>query len=587
MSTMPMDAEGRALAGLARTGTANLLGSGVSALCQLLIVLAVTRLYSANDAGALFAATSVFLIAVAIVEVGVDQGMVRFLAWHRARGDVSALRTIFRIGLLPVIGTSLLGGAILFAIASPLAGWLSSSATMADLLRVLAIAIPLAAMNDIVLAATRGYGVMRPTVIIERIIRPALQPIAIIAVGLAGGGLGALAAAWAGPYIVGTLLSALSLRRIQARRLFADATVASDEAALSAAISAVVPTETSGDRSLTRAFWSYTSARAVARICQVALQRMDVILVAALIGTRAAAVYTAATRFIAVGQLLSQAMQQVIQPRLAALLAVGEHRLAELVLKRTTLWLVALAWPGYLAIIALAPWLMSVFGPGYASGATTLVVLGIAMLAATAAGPLDVVLLMAGRSTPSLINVIVSLAVDIVGCLLLVPPLGVTGAAVAWAIAILVRNALAIVMTRRMLDMSAASHELAVVSGWALAYCAVVPVPVGLLGVNSAIVLPLVLLGATGYLATLWRRRESIGLLSLGPLRRGTAAEPAPGGGPSEPSGQNHATSFRSQRTSHRVLIFRRRSAAAVAPKVADESRPRSGPTIGEGELTA
>jgi O-antigen/teichoic acid export membrane protein len=491
-ATQPPD-EGRALAGLARSGAANLVGSGVSALCQLLVVLAVTRTYAQAEAGAFFAATAIFLIVVAAVEVGVDQGMVRFLAWHRARNEHSELRAILRIGLVPVIGTSVCGAAIVLVLAEPLAGWLGGAdhaGSTANLLRILAVAVPLAAVNDIVLAATRGYGVMRPTVVIERMIRPALQPLAIIAVGVAGGGVTLLALAWAGPYLVSVALSAVALGRLRRRdeRERARRAVLPPDAATTAPSPSSPPSAAPArddGRSLARRFWSYTSARAVARVCQVALQRFDVILVAALLGTREAAIYTAATRFIAVGMLLNQAMQQVIQPRLAALLAVGEHDLAQVVLRRSTLWLVALAWPGYLAIIALAPWLMSIFGDGYESGAATLVILGVAMLAATAAGPLDVVLLMAGRSTTSLVNMVAGLAVDIVGCVVLLPILGVTGAAYAWAAAIVVRNGLAIVATKRMLQLSAASRELAVVSGWAVALCGVLPVPLGLAALGS------------------------------------------------------------------------------------------------------
>ena len=165
----------------------------------------------------------------------------------------------------------------------------------------------------------------------------------------------------------------------------------------------------------------------MARACQVALQRVDVILVAALVSTTAAAVYTAATRFIALGQLVNQAIQQVIQPRLAALLSRHRNSEAQHVVRQSTLWLTTLAWPGYLGLVVLAPLLMSIFGSAYVAGASGVVVLALAMMAATAAGPVDVVLLMAGRSGASLASVVVALVVDVVGCLLLLPVAGDPG----------------------------------------------------------------------------------------------------------------------------------------------------------------
>ncbi len=47
-------------------------------------------------------------------------------------------------------------------------------------------------------------------------------------------------------------------------------------------------------------------------MCQIAIQRADIIIVAALISPSAAAVYTAATRFVVLGQFSSMAIQRVL-----------------------------------------------------------------------------------------------------------------------------------------------------------------------------------------------------------------------------------------------------------------------------------
>ena len=65
-----------------------------------------------------------------------------------------------------------------------------------------------------------------------------------------------------------------------------------------------------------------------------------------------------------------------------------------------------------------------------------------AMLVATACGPVDSMLLMAGRSVLSLINTGLALATNVALDLVLVPELGVTGAALGWAAGIFVNNLL-------------------------------------------------------------------------------------------------------------------------------------------------
>ena len=70
-----------------------------------------------------------------------------------------------------------------------------------------------------------------------------------------------------------------------------------------------------------------------------------------------------------------------------------------------------------------APLLMSIFGPQFERGATAAVILCGAMLVATACGPVDSMLLMAGRSVLSLINTGLALATNVALDLVLVPEL--------------------------------------------------------------------------------------------------------------------------------------------------------------------
>ncbi len=526
----------QAMAGIARSGAASLLGSGMSAICQFIVVLTVTRFYPPADAGALFTATATFLVVMALVQLGADQGLVRFIAWHRARREHEIVDRLVRVAVVPVLVASLVGAAALWFAAGPLSSMFAEDSRdlVATMLRALAAAVPLAALHEVFLAGTRGFGTMRPTIMVERILRPILQPIAIVAVGLVGADAGALALAWAAPYVIAVALSGLALRkrvRAAGRRALDDRDESLDADPLTDPL--VEPAdwadnEVGPKQSLARQFWSYAVARGAARACQVALQRIDVILVAALVSTTAAAVYTAATRFIALGQLVNQAVQQVIQPRLAALLSRHQHADAQHVVRQSTLWLTTLAWPGYLALVALAPLLMSIFGSAYVAGASSVVVLAVAMMGATAAGPVDVVLLMAGRSGASLATVVVALVVDVVGCLLLLPTLGILGAAVAWAAAIVARNVITIALAKRLVQVTAWSGELGVVSAVAIATLAVVPVPLAIWGAPDLVVIGALALGLAAYTLVVWRHRDRLGATGLSALlrRRPASREP-------------------------------------------------------------
>lgn len=411
-----------ALRSLARGGALNLAAAVVSSLANVLLVFLVARGFSLRDAGIFFAATSVFLLAVRISELGTGTGLVYFLSRFRALGRPDRMGATLRIAVIPVLGAAAVAGVAVFVSAPWLAQLLVSGDTgeVATYLRILALFLPLAVIGDTCLAATRGYGTMRPSALIDKILRPITQALfTVVAIAL-GSTLG-LTLAWVTPYLAAAMASSWWLRRLRGR--------------------SGAPNLGIGDR-FAGEFWRFTAPRSVAGLAQIALQRLDVVLVAALRGPEEAAIYTAATRFLVVGQLAGQAISQAVQPKLAGLLAREDRASTKKLYQTATCWLVLVVWPFYLAFVLLAPVVLQLFGPRYADGAGVVVLLTGAMLIATGCGMVDTVLNMAGRTTWNLGNALLALAVNIAVDLVLIPPLGILGAAIGWAAAILVNNLL-------------------------------------------------------------------------------------------------------------------------------------------------
>jgi O-antigen/teichoic acid export membrane protein len=506
-------AVGAAMARIARGGTASLVGAAASAVSSFVLVILVTRLYDVRDAGSLFASVSVFLILLAVVELGVDQGFVRFIAWYRARHEEADVPAVLRAGYLPVLVVSLAVTGIGFIATPALSSLVSGgedSGPVAAMLPVLAAALPIAAAYELTLAATRGYGTMRPTVLIERFLRPGLQPIGVLAAAALDSGVIGLTIAWAAPYLVGLGLALLALARVRRPRPVAGAW--SNE-------TLPQPIRPRPARIVAAEFWLFTAPRCAARVCQVALQRIDVVLIAALRGPRDAAIYTAVTRFIVVGQTAMQAAQQVLQPKLAELLAVNDVSVASAVFQRATAWFVALTWPLYLIFAVNAGLLASMFGSEYDAGASSLVILSLGMLAATAAGPVDVLLVMAGRSGLSLLNTLAALFVDVMLCVLLVPQYGVLGAAIARTTAILVRNVASVIQVRLNLGMTAVSPALLRVVMAAVVLLGVIPAVVSRAWPGAVGAMVIILVATAAYMTVLWRWRDILGLVAFTALR--------------------------------------------------------------------
>ena len=441
----------RHLGHLARGSALGLAGALFSALSGFVLVVAVARGLSRQEAGLFFSTTAFFLILVALASLGTETGLARFLLRLEADRRFADISRVLRGALAMVVVASVALGIVVVLAADGLAaalGWENLDGTVPVLL---AIGLPLAAISDFALAGTRAFTRMGPTVLVDRFFRAGAQT-ALPVVLLAGGvGLGALTAAWVAPYAVAAVLGMLALWRLTRARVAAQHGTQHGTQHDGPAEAPHAHRDGEAEAPIVREFWRYTWPRGLTRLAQIVIQKADIVLVAALLSPLDAAIYTAATRFVALGQFATQALQQALQPRLTAILVHEDRSTLREVYQVATAWNVLVTWPVYLVIGCAPAAYLGMFGTDYASSTDArlvVVVMMCAMLLAVASGPVDTLLLMAGRSGLSLANASTAVAVDIGLCLLLLPPLGIQGAAIAWAAAVLTRCTLAFVQVR-------------------------------------------------------------------------------------------------------------------------------------------
>ncbi len=510
---------------IARGGLLNLLGAGAGGILGFVLVVLVTRGLGPARAGAFFVAIALFSVLAKTLELGADTGLVRAISRDLVLGRARDARRTLLVAVIPVLVAGGLAGLVVHAFSEELARVLAkgSAGSVAPLLRALAPFLPAAPAATVLLAATRGCGTMLPTVLLDRIAKPALQPGAVLAVLVAGLGVGAVVLAWAAPIGVTAILAGLWALLLIHRAERA---------------------QPGGPRTPLRdiagAFWRFTIPRGLAGFFQVAIAWVDTLIISALRSAREAGIYAAATRYLLVTSLTTLAVIQVMGPKVSQLIARGDRASATTVYQVSTAWLVLLTWPVNLAILLFAPVLVSLFGRGFEGGATALVIICSATFVATSAGPVDIVLLMAGKSTWNLLNTLVALLLNVGLNLLLIPRLGIAGAGIAWATSIVANNVLPLIQTWSHLRM----HPFGRGTATAAVVCAIAfGVPGLAFRALMGATLPAFVLFAIGstslFLALVWRFRRELDLAvawaSLRPSReRGAGAVPltaAPGRG--------------------------------------------------------
>ncbi len=205
---------------------------------------------------------------------------------------------------------------------------------------------------------------------------------------------------------------------------------------------------------LAREFWGFTGPRAFQATFQVVILWLDILIVGALTSSYQAGIYSAVSKLAIIGTFALEGNRLAIGPQLSVMLARQQNDRAADLYQTSTRWLVLASWPLYLVLMIFPAVVLGIFGPRYTAGASALVVLSIAMLVNLGTGNVTVVLLMGGKSTWSAVNAGAALAVNIGLNLLLVPRIGILGAAVAWAASIMVDNVAAMLEIKWVLGLA-------------------------------------------------------------------------------------------------------------------------------------
>ncbi len=302
----------------------------------------------------------------------------------------------------------------------------------ASSLRALAITLPFATWNTITLAGTRAFGRMRTTVMVDKIGRPLAQPLLVLLVVPRRRRPARPDPRMGRPLRRRRLVAGWLFRRLP-RPPRHDAAHRADQEL----------------QQLRREFWQFTWPRSITRISQMAIQRMDIILVAALRSpTRPRSTPPQPVSWRWASSAPRRSSRCSSRSSRPCSPTTSTERLKD-VYQISAAWSMAVAWPMYVGVASAPLVYLGLFGQEYVDdGLAVVLLMAGAQLFAVATGPCDTLLLMSGRSTLSLANSLTALALDMGLCLLLIPQMGITGAALAWAIAVTTRCILALIQVR-------------------------------------------------------------------------------------------------------------------------------------------
>lgn len=486
---------------LARTGSYSLFGSAFAALAALGLTVIVGNGLGAYGTGLFFQAMGLFTIASQMLRLGTNSSIIKMIAEQRAFGRTGESWRTMVIGVVPVVGVSIVAAVLVSMYAPQLAGWLGSPGERDNLAVLLRDMAPFAVLSAVLVVLNTGVRMLcgvRAFTLLQNVLSPLSRLVVVaVAVYFAWDALSAFRA-WLAVIPVWLVVTILVLARpvlLDWRQRRA----------------AQIPA-----RAAARGFWAFSSTRALGATFETALEWSDILIVSALASPAEAGVYAVATRMVRAGQVVDAAVRVAVSPTISQLLARSERSAASSLNTKVTRATVLSNWPYYLILATMGPAMLSLFGPEFTGGAVVLIILSGAMMVSAAAGMLQSILLQGGRSSWQMGNKGMTLGISIALNLLLVPVWGILGAAVTWAFAVLAETALASWQVHKRMNVSLQPAKLLLAMA----------VPVVVFGVGGTLLrlvfgatLPALILGAAGlgaiYLVALWLLRERLGIVSL------------------------------------------------------------------------
>lgn len=373
------------------------------------------------------------LVLGGLSNLGLSTLMIRLVPEYRERGEWDLLRGLLVTGPWMALTASSLVALTAFA-----ALWFFGDVLARPYVLPAFIAlacIPMVTLSDIQDGIGRGRGWLTEALLPPYVLRPLFVLIAMLAAYAAGLPMTAVTAA--ATAVAGTWIASLIQTALVARRLRADVAA--------------------GPRTYLSGPWLATSLPLLAiTFSEILLQNADVLIISQALGPREVGLYFAAAKTMSLILFIHYAVGSAMANRFAVLNARGDRLALDAAIRQAVRWTF---WPSLAAaavILTLGPFLLSMFGPGFADGYPVMMILVVGFLGRAAAGPSELLLNMLGEQRRAAVAAVAIAMLNIALNLVLVPRFGLVGAAVATATSLVTGAIANTVIARRRLGLSIA-----------------------------------------------------------------------------------------------------------------------------------
>ena len=406
---------------VSRQGVVVFMTRGAALVLGVTSTILLSRLLGTGGLGEFRLGSVVVQLVTAFCVLGLDKALLRYLPILEARGQRG--RGLLVAGSSVVFIISLALSAVLLLTAPIIATSYFHSPAMTNVIRLFSLQVPVLALfrflSGAVTAAKRFDFASKVT----NILSPAVFVVLLALLALVWPNLkGAIVARIVAQLAAGCFLAVFVVQHYSKLRQTAPAT-----------------------QGIFRNYLLLSMPLFVIGIGYQLLNQMDTIMLGHFVSPKEVGIYSVAFKVSAFVLIGLEILLPIVAPLFAQFRATSDNQSMETLFTAVTKWLCYSSLVIFAGIAIFRVELLHVFGKGFTAGSSVLLILAVGQLVNAATGPTGVLLTMTGKQRWELANILSMVAFNFVLNLLLIPKLGMIGAAVAAALSIAIINGIKVV----------------------------------------------------------------------------------------------------------------------------------------------
>lgn len=372
--------------------------------------------------GLFFLGFAIFKVLSIISELGLPNGIIRYVSIYRGVNDTERTKGIIVLSLKSALVAGATVGIILFVLSGVFSIHFLDKRELVSVLKFFAVILPFSTVTTILVFSTQGFKIIKYKMYVREFLEPLFRIIFVVFVFSLGMKLQGVLSAYLCVAVLSIIIAYYYLKKIFPE--IADKNVPS-----------IYET-----KRLFGFSWPLLFVNFIGNL----LLWTDTLMLGLFMAPAEIGIYGVAQRTALLCCVFVTSFNSIFAPIIADLYSRKNMNDLEKLYKTVTKWIFSITLPLSLLIIFFAEPILTLFGSDFVAGTKCLILLSIGWLIHSSTGPVGQVISMTGRSKLNLLNATGVLVLNIVLNLILIPKYGILGAAAATALSLNLANIIAV-----------------------------------------------------------------------------------------------------------------------------------------------